>query len=69
MAMKISSLLASVKVLSAAANKKTNPRTTVAIFCISIGTVMRTYTGIMRRMVERKAVRVLMNVPRRLREK
>ena len=69
MAIKISSLLASVKVLSAAANKKTNPSTTVAIFCMSMGTVMRTYTGVMRRMVEKKAVRVLMNVPKRLREK
>jgi hypothetical protein len=41
-AMKISNLLASVYVLRAAANKKTNPSTTVAIFCMSIGTVMRT---------------------------
>ena len=41
-AMKISNLLASVYALRAAANKKTNPSTTVAIFCMSIGTVMRT---------------------------
>ena len=69
MAIKISYLLASVKVLSAAANKKTNPSMTVAIFCMSIGTVMRIYTGNRRRKVERKAVMVLINVPKRLREK
>jgi len=67
--MKISNLLASVNVLSAAANMNTNPSTTVAIFCMFIGTVMRTYTGAKSRMVERKAVIVLMNVPKRLREK
>jgi hypothetical protein len=65
----MSNLLASVKVLSAAANKNKNPNTTVAIFCIFMGTVIRTYTGVRRRMVEMKTVIVLMNVPKRLREK
>ena len=69
MAIKISYLLTSVKVLSAVANKKTNPSMIVASFCMSIGTEMRTYIGNKRRKVERKAVIELINFPKRLCEK